>query len=37
MVDDVDRRLWKVPATLGVVIGAFLLIAAVIVLLMWAL
>ena len=37
MVDEVDRKLWKVPATLGVVIGAFLLIAAVVVLLMWAL
>ena len=37
MVDEVDRKLWKVPATLAVVIGAFLLIAAVVVLLMWAL
>jgi hypothetical protein len=37
MVDEVDRRLWKVPATLGVLIGLFLVIAAVVVLLMWAL
>jgi hypothetical protein len=36
-MDEADRRLWKVPATLGIVIGAFLVIVAVVVLLMWAL
>jgi hypothetical protein len=37
MVDQPDRQLWKVGATLGIVIGTFLVIVVVVILLMWAL
>ena len=32
-----ERKVAKVPLTLGAVIGAFLLIAAIVIVLMWAL
>jgi hypothetical protein len=32
VVNDPDRRLWKVPATLAITIGAFLLVAVTIIL-----
>lgn len=36
-VDDEDRQVAKVPVTIGVIIGAFLLVVAVVAVLIWAL
>lgn len=33
MVEDPDRRLWKVPATLALTMGAFLVVAVLVILL----